>query len=1087
MRREQLYIFIFCLGLFWSCNSVEPKETKIQSEVSNQSLFTLLHPDSCGIKFENKVIESESNNYFTNQYIYNGAGVAAGDVNNDGLVDLYFAGNSAPDELYLNKGDFRFEDISVQAEIIQSAGTWSTGVSFVDINGDGWQDIYVCRAGYGLEPASRSNLLYMNRGDGTFKELGRATGLNDSSNSTQALFLDYDKDGDLDIYVMNYPEKWNAQDAAEQPLSQSDHLYRNLGNGTFEDVTEAAGVNNYAFGLGIAAIDVNQDGWDDVYVANDYLENDFLYLNNQKGGFTEIIKHSTNHNAQSSMGMDVADINSDGYMDFFVAEMLPSDYKRSKVNMASMNPDAFWNFISEGKHYQYMHNVLQVNNGMGFFSDLSQLAGVDKTDWSWSPLFMDADNDGHVDLFVSNGIKRDMMHKDASLQRKKMLEQNQKSSLDDLYDLIPSTKLANYIFQNQGDFQFVNMADTWGLEQRTFSNGACYADLNNDGNLDLVINNLDQPASVYQNRGNANNWVEIKLTHPGTPNPNGIGSTVKVFAGSLNQTKDVRTVRGFQSGVSTLLHFGLSAEERIDSITVVWDNQMQQTIRETRINSLVEIQYQPDLKRAFPPKMVTWQRVDITTPFIHREMPFDDYEKEILLPHKQSTLGPMLSKGDVNGDGDEDFFIGGASGQAGQLFIWKGEKFTATPQPELEKDKGYEDLGSVFFDADGDGDLDLYVVSGSNEFGPDSPMLQDRLYLNNGHGKLSSTPIGTLPSIRSSGSRVVAVDLDQDGDEDLIVGGRAVPQRYPFPDKSFILINKGGVFQDQTKSWCSQLERIGIVTDLDVADLNADGKLDVVVVGEWMSPKIFLNIGDKLQESNSTELDAYKGWCYSCEIADWNGDGTLDILAGNIGLNHKFSASADSPFHLYAHDFDSSGTLDLVLAEENNGSTLPIRGKQCLSEQMPFLSSEKYNSYEAFSNDDLIAMFGTSLDSGLHLMAIHFSSSVFLQKDNFAFAEEKLPTALQYSAINTITSVPDTEVGVSSFLAAGNLYETEVETSRADAGTGVWFNSIGNVFLNSGFFVPGNVKDICLVNAGKKEFVMVANNQGSIQTFQKMP
>lgn len=1070
--------------LLGSCGEGPPTSNEPKAPESATLRFELLSPDTTGVHFVNEVMESDSNNYFNNQYIYNGGGVACGDLNGDGLEDIYFTGNSSSDKLYFNKGNFQFEDVSESSGILQVPDGWSTGVSFIDLNGDGQLDIYVCRAGNTDDEEAKANLLFMNAGDGTFRELGRATGLDDTGRTTQALFIDYDKDGDMDVYVMNHPAKWNREDAANQPWSASDHFYRNEGNGTFKDVTNEVGIGNYAFGLGIAALDVNQDGWDDIYVANDYLENDYLYLNDQKGGFKDIIKQVTNHNAQSAMGMDVGDVNGDGAMDFFVAEMLPSDYKRSKVNMASMDPDAFWHFIGEGKHYQYMHNVLQLNNGGGYFSDVAQMANVDKTDWSWSPLFFDADNDQQLDLFVSNGIKRDMMHKDASIERKNMIKEGKKASLDELYNLIPSTKLANYLFQNQGGLKFHNMAAEWGVDQRSFSNGATYADLNNDGALDLVVNNLDQKAFIYRNTSKSNHWLKVSLQHPGTPNPQGIGSSVHIFINGTEQVREVRNVRGFQSGVSATVHFGLSAEERVDSLTVVWDNLMQQTSYDLSADQLLTINYAPDRPWSKSEPKLIWENTSEIADFTHREQAFDDFKEEILLPHRQSTLGPMLEAADINGDGHDDFFVGGAAQQAGAIFRWENGGFARTDQPALQKDKASEDLGAVFFDADKDGDQDLYVVSGSNEFGPQDLRLQDRLYLNDGNGRFVKSPDGTLPEMFISGSRVVSLDIDNDGDNDLVVGGRAIPQKYPYPEPTVVLINENGKFTDQTVQWCPDCKGLGIVTDLDTADFDQDGQMDLIIVGEWMSPVVLLNNGDQLKKAENTGLDDLTGWWYGCKVVDWNNDGKLDILAGNIGLNHKFSATEESPFHLYANDFDSNGTLDLVLASDQDGTTLPIRGKQCLSEQMPFISEEKFDTYESFSNADIQTIFGEEINSGKHLTAVEFGSSIFIQNNELGFEQQLLPVEAQFSAIQSFAVVSNSKDGGAWFIAAGNLYETEVETTRADAGIGIVLNKEGEVMNNSGFFASGNVKDLCYLESGGAKFIAVANNSGKLQLFK---
>ncbi|MEJ6797235.1 MAG: VCBS repeat-containing protein [Flavobacteriales bacterium] len=1082
-------LIISIIGCFSSCTS-EKKKTLLRQK--SEPLFTLLTKEETGISFRNKVVETDSNNYFTNQYIYNGGGVAVGDLNNDGLEDLYFTGNHTDDRIYLNLGDLKFQDVTLSCGIHTGHESWSSGVSFVDLNADGWLDIYVCKAGHNKSSENRRNQLYMNKGDGTFF-LDKKSALSDPGLSTQASFFDFDLDGDLDVYVMNYPETFNADHVRKKHdekanWASSDNLYRNDGKGSFKKITEKSGIGNYAFGLGLITADFNGDFYPDIYVANDYMENDYLYINKGDGTFSDEIKKRTGHNSQSSMGIDRADINNDGFEDFFIAEMLPSDYKRSKENMASMDIESFWYFISQGHHYQYMHNVLQVDNHTGYFSDVSQMAGVSKTDWSWSPILEDLDNDGKVDLFVTNGVKRDMLNKDAKAQRKLLEKKKGQLSAAELYNSIPSTKLSNYAYRNNGDFSFQELTNLWGLDQPTFSNGATAADLDNDGDLELIINNLEQEAFIYKNNSSEkgqNSYLKVKLEWPRSPNVNGLNSKVEVYSKGTVFSREVLQTAGYQSGRSAVVHFGLGELSRVDSARVIWPTGAVQTIEIEELNKYYTVVYNPSYTITPKSEKKYFEEIDpgsLGLTFTHKENVCYDFKSEILLPHKQSTLGPSLEVGDINGDGLDDLFIGGASGQDAALFIQSDQgKFTQT---NISGRKEWENLDAAIFDADNDGDGDLYLVNGGGEEGIAK---RDMYYVNKGSNGLAEHPRG-IPEINwPNGSCIVHADFDGNGFQDVFVAGGAKPGTYPLADSSYFLLNEGGSFTSPESPWIADLPDAGFITSAVSTDFNQDGKPDLVIAGEWMPVSFYQNTGSSFKNvTASLGIEEEIGWWYSLKAADINQDGIEDIIAGNMGKNHKFRPSRDKPFMIYYDDYDENGSGDIVLANTYaDGTCLPVRGKQCMSEQMPFISNEKVRDYGEFANSDLMNLLGKNPEeSKVALAATEFSSSLFLSQRLGRFKREELPAMAQVGPVNGVCVFDVNNDGKLDILTAGNKYNTEVETTRADASVGCLLLSGETTVYNSGFFTRGNVKDIELLKTATETFVLVANNNSKMQVFR---
>ncbi|MBN4072271.1 VCBS repeat-containing protein, partial [Flavobacteriales bacterium AH-315-E23] len=946
----------FLILLLSSC-STDSEDGNLNNTPLPPTLFTEISGSQSGLSFVNLITEDSQRNIFNYEYFYNGGGVGVIDVNNDGLFDLFFTGNMVEDRLYLNLGGMKFRDITASAGVGGGNG-WSTGVAIADVNADGFYDIYVSRSGPYTNPEMRKNHLFINNGNLTFTEQANAYGLGDKGYGTQAAFFDYDGDGDLDMYQVNHSLDFSRpmEKALWTNLNNqwsTDRLYRNDGKQRFTDVTNEAGVESDAFGLGIAVADLNGDQRIDIYVSNDYIEPDFMYINNGDGTFTDRIKQSTKHISNYGMGVDIGDFNNDGQQDIIVLDMLSEDYKRSKTMMGTMNIEKFWKSIDQGYHYQYMRNTLQLNNGNGSFSEIGQMAGVAKTDWSWAPLFADFDNDGYKDLFVTNGYKRDVSNQDFreyTRSAAKTMGGAVTLAVQQALDLIPSVKLRNQFFINNTDLEFSNLTDSAGIRTKSFSNGAAYADLDNDGDLDLVTNNINDPVMIYRNNFqgfNGNNYLAFDL-----PSNASSGTIIKVRQGDKAQIIQSSTTRGYLSSVSPRLHFGVGTANAVDEVLVTWPNGRQQKVRVTGVNKVVTVAYTPDDKPSVKGQKSQAVLVQISgdqfADYEHEENEFNDFETEILLPHKLSEQGPFLAKGDVNGDGLEDFFIGGAAGYSGKMFHQTKEgKFEVTGFRLWENRKNCEDMGIALFDADTDGDLDLYIVSGGYEFEQQSPLLQDRLYINDGSGIFTDAE-DLLPDNLKSGSCVKPCDFDNDGDLDLFIGGRVVPGAYPGSPGSTLLENNGGKFSDITMGNAPDFAKLGMVTDALWEDIDGDQDMDLIVVGEFMPITVFINDdGIFTDRTSDFGLSNTRGWWNSINSGDFDDDGDMDFVVGNLGLNSKYKVSRRHPLHLYANDFDQTGTLDLILAKHTDSSLVPIRGKECTSDQMPFID-EKYPTYESF-------------------------------------------------------------------------------------------------------------------------------------------
>lgn len=1071
------------------------------SKDSDQKIFTTLDRSDTGIDFSNNLKENDSLNYFTYNYIYLGGGVATGDINNDGLVDIYFTGNQVSNKLYLNKGNLKFEDITEKAGV-GGDSRWYTGVTMADVNGDGFLDIY-CSVGGKFGP--KNNELYINNGNGTFTEKAKEYGIDDIGNSVQGTFFDYDKDGDLDLFVANYPPtKFNSAtgDYVQMMLhvkdNESGHLYRNDGN-HFTNVTEQAGVKNYGLSLSATVGDLNNDGWPDIYVSNDFNSPDFLYINNQDGTFKEVVKEAMAHNSFYGMGVDISDFNNDGNLDLFQVDMDAKDNRRKKANMSSMNPKLFWDVIDAGFNYQYMHNCMQLNtgvyeNGIPHFGNVSRITGTSSTDWSWGPLFADFDNDGNKDLFVTNGTRREINNNDffhsletLNLKPKDLLKKSQE---------IPSEKIDNFMFQNNGNLNFEQANKKWGIEYKGFSNGVAYVDLDNDGDLDIVVNNIDDYASVFENSSSKlNNYVKVDFKG-NSKNVYGLGNRVYVRTKKGTQMQELTLTRGFQSSVAPELHFGVGEEKTIDEVKVVWTNGKVQKLNNVKANQTLHFKEQDAIEESItvttPKKQLFATETKVFPVFKHEENKYDDFKDQVLLPHKMSTFGPVIAVGDLNKDGLDDYFIGGSATYSGKMFFQNKNGFVEKNIPALELDKASEDTGALIFDADNDGDNDLYVVSGGYEFLINDPKLQDRLYINNGKGDFTKAPVGVLPSMPTSGSKVYPIDYDKDGKQDLLVLGRQVPGQYPSPTTTYLLHNLSTATQPKfeiSKKAPKEFINLGMATSAVITDINNDKLDDIIVVGEWMPIRIFQNskAGFKEVTKEMGLNDDTTGWWWSIQQGDFDKDGDMDYIVGNNGLNYKYKATPNETFDIFVKDFDNDKHKDIVLSYYNDGKQYPVRGRGCSSQQIPNIK-KKFKDYESFSEATLVDVYTEkSLKEALHYKVKSFAS-IYLENRNGKFVIHELPVEAQLSCINQIMIDDYDKDGNLDALITGNMYNSEVETPRNDAGHGLFLKGNGKgkfksvTAVESGFFTPGDVKNMEKIKVQGKTYLLVTKNNSFLQS-----
>lgn len=1075
-------ILLLCQMQISGCKK---KEATNQTEQSNFSIsFTLKSPKETGITFNNLIEEKYETFFDKYAYIYSGGGVAVGDINNDGLQDVYFTGNEVRDKLYINKGNFEFEDITEQA-ISSGQEGWHNGVTIIDINADGLNDIYVCRGGWNEEPHERRNLLYINSGDETFVEMAEEYGLADEGYSMQASFVDIDNDNDLDLYLTNRPDEFYLplsvmeERARSGPDCCSDRLYRN-DSGQFVDISRAAGIVNYGYSLGLATADFNNDGLIDIYVSNDFATMDHMYINQGDGTFKDNIQKATNHITLFSMGTDIGDIDNDGLEDIIVMEMRPEDYERSKVSMPPMNIQGFHAIVDAGMHKQYMHNMLHLNRGNGTFSEVAQIAGIAKTDWSWAGLLGDFNNDGNRDLFVTNGMRRDLFDGDARKRLSEYVDQNRTAFQDTavmfgtgfrgILESYKPLKLKNYLFQGNNDISFSDISENSNIDIPSISYGSALVDLDNDGDLDIVVNNMEDPAFVLENASiNTNNWIKIKLAGP-ERNQAGIGA--KVWAHSENQTHffQQKIIRGYLSSCDEHVFFGLGEHSVIDSLVVHWPDGKINSIANLPANKMVTVQYQDALKReeikSFKSNLFTDVENYIDPPHVDAENDFFEYRNQVLLPHSFATSGPKMSSIDLNGDGVEDFYIGGSKSEPGSLYLSSDNKWHKSEQKAFYLDRIFEDMGSVFIDYDDDGDYDLYVVSGGSEEERGSMVYQDRLYENK-DGLFTKTKL--LPQIRANGSQVVKQDFDNDGDMDLFVAGYVSPNAYPLGEASYFLENRNGSFI-LPKWYGDELIDIGIIYGASLAQIDEDSEKELILIGEWMPITILDWNGTNFE--NKTEefgLQNTVGWWTSIKAADLDHDGKEDLIIGNLGENYKFKVDNTHQFEVYADDFDRNGTYDVFLATSSEYGHKPVRGLECSSEQMPMIS-QKFGSFSSFAKADIDDIIGPGIDEAVHRKSDVFSSMILYNNGDNSFSMSKLPVECQLSVINGIVIVDVNNDGLNDIITAGNRFNVEVETTPSDASFGALLINKGNRIwesvkpAESGIYLNGDVKDLLYID-----------------------
>ncbi|MGY4386634.1 hypothetical protein ACVWYN_003690 [Pedobacter sp. UYP24] len=1077
---------------------------------AENKLFILLPSEKTHIDFNNVITEDAHANVMSYQYFYNGGGVAVGDLNNDGLDDIYFSGNMTPAKLYLNKGKMVFEDITAKAGFDEIEVSWKTGVTMADVNGDGKLDIYQCYSG-GLPAPNRQNKLYINQGNDPsgapiFKEEAAAYGLNDDSYSTQAVFFDYDKDNDLDLFLLNHNPKvfttldeQSARTVLKEPAPKIRvKLFKN-NNNVFQDVTDQAGLLNTSFiyGLGAGIADVNNDGWPDIYVSNDYSAPDYLYINNGNGTFTDQLSSSIGHTSMFSMGNDIADINNDGLADILTLDMLPEDNHRQKQLFAPDNYEYNNLRLNLGFHQQDMRNMLQINNGNGTFSEIGQLAGISNTDWSWAPLFADYDNDGFKDLFVSNGYLRDYTDMDFLKFQGDFLRQTDpeivRQNLLEVINKIPSSNVKNYLFKNNGDLTFSNKTADWGIELPSNSNGAAYSDLDNDGDLDLVVNNMNLPAFVYQNRTaekNKNQFLKVKLNGAGR-NTQGIGARLWLYTGSKLQYLEQNPSRGYESSVSPVLHFGLSEKAKIDSLKIIWASGKQQILTKVKTNQTLLIAEKNAVQPAASKKPAPSLFIETKSPiaFSQPKNSINDFKRQPLLTNPLSFGGPCMAKGDVNGDGLEDVYVGGDEQQHGMLFLQnKNGSFTAKSNPAFIASGKAQDADAVFFDANGDGKTDLYVASGgySNYLTVD-PLLQDRLYIGDGRGNFRKSPI-KLPVMLSSKGCVAAGDLNGDGFTDLFVGGRVIPGSYPETPQSYLLIADGkGGFSDQTASIAPQLQKIGMVTDAEWADLDGDHKPDLVLAGEWMPLTVMINENGKLVNKTKAYLGRnYSGWWNKILLEDINGDGKPDLIAGNMGLNTQCKVSDKEPAELYFKDFDDNGSVDPILCFYIQGKSHPYVSRDELLDQMSIMRT-RFDDYKSYADAGMKDIFKPEEMQGASKLSANYLKTVaFVNNGKGKFKEITLPAQVQYAPIFTITTVDYNKDGNKDLLLCGNMNKARLKFGKSDANFGVLLKNDGKGNFTyvpqtaSGFKLQGDIRSALLI----KDKLLFGVNQSSITAYQ---
>lgn len=1087
----KLFFIVFFLT-FFSCKSVK-KDT----------LFQLM--ENTGIVFNNQVNDTQDENSFRFRNFYNGGGVAIGDINNDGLPDVILTSNLGANKIFLNQGNFKFTDFTATSGLVQN-GQWSTGVSFVDINNDGWLDIYVCNSGH-VGSNNRKNQLYINNHNNTFTECAAKYGLDHSGYSTQAAFFDYDMDGDLDcIIIDNSPIPFgtlnyaNMRDSAEsawkipaQYKGGGNHLFRN-DNGHYTEVTKQAGLHTslLSFGLSISIADINGDGYPDMYVGNDFMERDYLYINQKNGTFKDELEQRLQHISMSSMGTDIADMNNDGYPDIYTTDMIPSDDYRFKTNGTFDNFDLFKSKIKAGFYNQYVRNCLQINGKNGKFQDVANYGGVAMTDWSWGVVLFDADNDGLNDIYVCNGINRDLSNLDfldffSNANYQKMLQSDNKQQMaDSLIKKIPQNALLNKAYKNVGNYKFEDIGEAWGFKQPSFSNSVAYADLDNDGDLDMIVNNENQPAFVYKNNAretNGNHYVSLNLKG-GNGNLFAIGATVKIYAGSNIFYRELEPVRGFQSAMDYKMVIGLGKDSLLDSMVVVWPNRSSSSYLKPKVDMHYSLSQTDGKKRDINIKNIA-QAVFTPSPNIfdkHQEDDYEDFYYERNIPEMLSRLGPKAAVGDVDGDGLDDIYIGGAAGQAGQLYIQqKTGGFIKKREKIFDQFANFEDVSVLLFDADHDGDLDLFIGPGGNNQPTYSREMQLRLYKNDGKGNFE-LDANAFPNNGMNISVAAACDFDNDGDLDLFVGGRSLPHAYGSTPSSYIFVNDGhGHFTDMAATKNPEIAKIGMVTGAVWADMNGDKKNDLIITGEWMAPRIFSFTGNHFEEIK-TNLGNMFGWWQTVAVADLNGDGKMDLVLGNVGENFYLQPDSLNPVKLWINDFDKNGALEKIMTKTIDGKDIPVFLKHDMEDQIPSLKKQSL-LHDVYAKKCIQDLFSPDIIKNSVVNKFNYTAScIAINKGNGQFAISKLPAQVQFSSVNALKLMDVNGDGFMDIITGGNLFGFLPQFGRLDA-------SIGNVLINngkgqfncldalqSGLDVTGETRDIETFKSVGKNYLLFLRN-----------